>query len=200
MQILVPSVYFGNIYYFQVINQCERFTIEQHEHFEKQTFRNRCEVYGANGKLNLIVPVSRSKGARKTIKETRINNSEFWQRNHWRSLESAYRTSPYFEFYEEEFKHFFEKRYDFLFDLNNEITEKMMQLIQLQKPNDFTTAYDINPGDKKDFRSLFDPRIKPENFRAEEYVQVFGQKHGFIENLSVIDLLCNCGPESLSYL
>lgn len=197
----MPSVYFGNIMYYQLMHRANTVTIEKYENFEKQTYRNRCEIYGANGKLNLIVPVSKNKDGRKTIAEARINNHDNWQKIHWRSLESAYRTSPYFEYYENQLKELYQVQFDLLFELNQHIHQTVLNMLKLEINHTFSSSYEKYPLEKQDYRSVFDPKIitleKPE---VKEYTQVFSNKHGFIPNLSIVDLLCNCGPESINYL
>ena len=200
MEVLVPSVYFGNIFYYQLLKRADVIYVEHCEHFEKQTYRNRCEIYGANGRLNLIVPIKHTSNGRKTIAEAQINNNENWQKIHWRSFESAYRTSPYFEYYENEFKSIFEKKYELLSELNKTANDKMLQLLKIEKKIIPTSEYQKNIS-QKDYRSTFDPKLPiSEEFINKEYTQVFGNKHGFLANLSIVDLLCNCGPESILYI
>ncbi len=196
--ILLPTAYMGNIEYFKLIARYPEITIEIYEHYIKQSYRNRASIYGANGKLDLIVPVVKGKSQRKLVKDTQIANSDNWQKIHWRSIESAYRTSPYFEFYESEFMVFFQKRYHWLLDLNNELTKFILDKINLNVRINYTTAY-ITDTVFLDYRQSFDPR-QESIFNGVPYNQVFQNKHGFLSNLSVIDLLFNLGPEAALYI
>jgi hypothetical protein len=196
--ILLPTAYMGNIEYFKLIARYPEITIEIYEHYIKQSYRNRASIYGANGKLDLIVPVVKGKSQRKLVKDTQIANSDNWQKIHWRSIESAYRTSPYFEFYESEFMVFFQNRYHWLLDLNNELTKFILDKINLNVRINYTTAY-ITDTVFLDYRQSFDPR-QESIFNGVPYNQVFQNKHGFLSNLSVIDLLFNLGPEAALYI
>lgn len=188
--------------------------IELFEHFIKQTYRNRCSIYGANGKLDLIVPVEKSKGSeRKIMKDCRISYSDPWQKLHWRSLESAYRRSPYFEYYEDGLAPFYEKKVEFLVDWNEMLQEKICELLQQDLRWKKTEKYEEENPDSMDLRGSFDPnkmqnagieiaavaRALPRN-DFESYVQVFGTRYGFIHDLSIVDLLFNTGPEASQYL
>lgn len=199
MNVVLPALYFGNLYYYQLILDSPRVTIEKHEHFIKQTYRNRCEIYGANGKLDLIVPIKHFSKERAAIHQTQIDNSVRWQTLHWRSIESGYRRSPYFEYYEDKFKPLFEKKYDLLFEMDMEIHDFIMRLLKTEKEIDFTSEYEVNPIGKTDFRPAFDPR-KKNDFIAPVYTQVFENKYGFLPNLSILDLLFNCGPQGILLL
>lgn len=205
MKILLPSVYLGNITYYGLLKRGDA-AIELHEHFVKQTYRNRCTVYGANGKLDLIVPVEKSKGSqRKIMKDCRISYNDNWQKIHWRSLESAYRTSPYFEYYEDDLKPFYEKKVDFVVDWNEMLQQKMCELLQLELKWNFTEKYEENYPDTADYRNDFDPNktlqlSTHQPLASLPYTQVFENKHGFIPDLSIADLLFNTGPEAAGYL
>lgn len=172
---------------------------EVQDNFQKQTYRNRCYIYGANGKQLLSVPVvhSHGKGRQKT-KEVRIDNSFRWQINMFRSLEASYRSSPFFEFYEDGIRPVFEKKYDFLLDLNLASVEVINECLGLDIKYASTEAYRLE-GYTNDFRCLVNAKSKQE-FKMKPYTQVFQNKYEFLCNLSVLDLLFNEGTNALQYL
>ena len=131
MKAVLSSVYCGSIEYYSVLNNAEEVLIDSHEHYAKQTYRNRCEIYGANGKLNLTIPLVR-RGKRVAVHDAQIENDFGWRKLHWRSIESAYRSSPYFEFYEHHFIPIFEKEHTHLFQLNQEIQNKISKRITFE--------------------------------------------------------------------
>jgi hypothetical protein len=171
---------------------------EKEDNYQKQTYRNRCYIYGANGKQLLTVPVihTRGSGHRKTI-EVKIDNSFDWQKLHLRSLQTAYRSSPFFEFYEDDLLPLFQKRFDFLTDLNLETDTLISELIGLEVSKEFTKVYSEEYHD--DFRLFVNAKSKNE-FHLKKYHQVFIEKHGFLSNLSILDLLFNEGTSALNYL
>lgn len=173
--------------------------IEQHENFVKQSYRNRCTIYGANGKLDLIIPIVKSKTERTKTKTAKIDYSSNWQKIHWRSIESAYRRSPYFEYYEEKLISFYEQKPELLFDYNLSLLQFYLKAFQIDKEIIFTEEYHEKYEDMDDLRNHFDPKKAPE-FDHPHYFQCFETKHGFIKNLSILDLLFNCGPQGISYL
>jgi len=197
MKLLLPSLYLAPLSYYSILKDKEQ-VIEQYEFYEKQTYRNRSEIYGANGKLNLIVPISHG-GVKKTMKEVKINYDNPWQKIHWKSIQSAYRTSSYFEFYEDDFSPFFEKKEVYLFDLNTKLHELILSLLQLENKSTLSSEYIANPENLNDLRLRFSPK-KKEGFSTDKYNQVFSNRHGFIPNLSIIDLLFNQGPASITLL
>ena len=197
MKLLLPSLYLAPLSYYSILKDKEQ-VIEQYEFYEKQTYRNRSEIYGANGKLNLIVPISHG-GVKKTMKEVKINYDNPWQKIHWKSIQSAYRTSSYFEFYEDDFAPFFEKKEVYLFDLNTKLHELILSLLQLENKSTLSSEYIANPENLNDLRLRFSPK-KKEGFSTDKYNQVFSNRHGFIPNLSIIDLLFNQGPASITLL
>ncbi len=197
--ILIHSTYFPNIAHFVAMLQADSITIEWDDNFQKQTYRNRCYVYGANGKLSLNVPVIHTQKQRQKYRNVKIQNTENWQRNHWKSLESAYRTSPFFEFYEDDLKFLFETPFENLYDFNTLCFNTICTCLQLDLSVEKSLEYIHQPPDKVDYRQLVNAkREKP--FGFEKYIQVFSEKHGFIENLSILDLLFNEGPNAISYL
>ena len=191
---LLPTAYFGPIYYYAILLQHPNCTIEIHEHFVKQSIRNRCDVYGANGKLQLTIPKQR-KGSDKTIiKEIQISYKESWQKEHWNAIVSSYNSSPYFEYYKDEFLPFFEEQEEYLVNFNNKLQAVILSLLQEEKDIKTTTEY-LHQGNFSDLR---DHNWNLE--KQERYDQVFMEKHGFIANLSILDLLFNLGTESADYL
>lgn len=200
-QVLVHPMYFGSIVQYVAISQSSRVLFENEDNYQKQTYRNRTYIYGANGKLLLTIPIKHTgKEGRQLYKDVRIENDFEWQTLHWKSLETAYRTSPFFEFYEDEFAHLFEKKRNFLLDFNYECMETVIDCLQLDITYNKTEKYQTDPNkDVTDYRFLVQAKKeKPHNL--ESYIQVFSEKHGFIANLSVLDLLFNEGTNAMSYL
>ncbi len=195
--VLLPSVYLGNIAYYSILLHRD-VVIEHHENFVKQTYRNRCKIYGANGALNLIVPLHR-KGNHTPITEVRVAYEENWRKLHVRSIEAAYRSSPYFEYYETEFMLLYEEQYEHLIELNNAFQAKILELLQASPSISITSTYEKETESKKDFRSIAHPH-QVNTCLFPSYLQVFSNKHGFIPNLSILDLLFNEGPNSTIYL
>ncbi|EDP94536.1 hypothetical protein KAOT1_10251 [Kordia algicida OT-1] len=170
------------------------------DNFQKQTYRNRTYIYGANGKLMFNVPVRHNKQQKhQKYKEIQIANETAWQRLHWKSLESAYRTSPYFEYYEDELRPLFEKRYTHLIDLNFDTIEIVNECLQLEIETSKTSEYHSIITGMQDFRKLAVVKKEPD-YGFDKYTQVFENKHGFISNLSILDLLFNEGTNALAYL
>ncbi len=194
--VLLSSAYLAPLEYYSLLKNYDIIFIEQHEHFVKQTFRSRCEIYSPNGKQVLSIPLIK-RNHKQTMKEIKISYDYDWQRLHWRSMESAYRRSPFFEFYEDELYPFYhEKKMNYLIDLNEEMQQLMLSLMKLKINNSFTTEYKTNCENADDFRNG-DAFIPPE---IKTYNQVFETRHGFIPNLSIVDLLFNQGPRALDYI
>lgn len=189
--VVLPSMYFAPIGFYSLILNNEKIIFDKHEHFVKQTFRSRCEIYGANGRQLLSVPVEK-RGTRIPAKDVRICYKENWQKGHWRSIISAYGNSPFFEYYADSFQPFFEIKTHFLFDLNINLHDTVMKLLKVKNQYQFTekyiAAYDNNVKDLRRENFVL-PKIMP-------YQQVFQERNGFIPNLSILDLLFNCGPDS----
>ncbi len=159
-------------------------------------------VYGANGKLALHIPIKHTKTTgHQRYKDVRIEQAFGWQKQHWKSLETAYRTSPFFEFYEDDLRPIFERSYEFLMDLNFETITTVCDLLQLELSDHRTSQYGLTPKNQNtiDYRSLVNAK-KPTLQPFTEYTQVFDSKHGYLNNLSILDLLCNEGPNATNYL
>ena len=199
MQIIIHPTYFPNIAHFVAMVNAERITFEMDDNFLKQTYRNRTYIYGANGKQTLNIPVIHSQKNRQKYRDVKIFNEEKWQDNHWKSLLSAYRTSPFFEYYEDELVTLFTEKTEHLLDFNLKCFEVICDCLQLDLNIHKTETYQKNITDKIDYRYLVNAKKKtPQQF--DTYTQVFSDKHGFISNLSILDLLFNEGPNALNYL
>jgi hypothetical protein len=194
---LLSTAYLPPISYFRKLAMSETVFIEKHEHFVKQTYRNRCTIYGANGVQSLSIPLVNTH-EKTLITQKRIAYKENWQNQHWRSIESAYRGSPYFIYYEDALKQFYEKRYEFLFEYNTEILQTILKLLKLSTRIEFTKEYLTNIDN--DYRNLINPKTVGHREDFPTYTQVFSQKHGFKPDLSIIDLIFNLGPEATQYL
>jgi len=197
---LLPTAYFPPIQWFVYLVAADRVLIEQHETYPKQTYRNRCEIATANGRLALTVPVIKVDGNHTKTKNIAISDHQNWQTLHWRAFTAAYANSPYFMYYQDELEPFFTKKFENLMDFNLALIEKMMKLVGVEKEIELTSSYEFNPPGVLDLRSVFTPKKAFGQFPLPEYYQVFNEKNGFIPGLSIIDLLFNMGPESAAVL
>ncbi len=199
-KLLISTAYLGSVEYFAFIVQNEKAIIDSGEHYIKQTYRNRCEIYATSGKLSLIIPVIKVNGNHTKIKDIRIAYTEQWQKVHWRAIVSAYNQSPFFLYYRDELEGFYLNTFDYLLDFNLKITETVLNLIGIDNMIEKSVGYiEKNDSDRLDLRNHFSPKKKPATVMPE-YVQVFSDKQGFIPNLSIIDLLFNEGPNACDYL
>ncbi|HLV14942.1 MAG TPA: WbqC family protein [Xanthomarina sp.] len=199
MKVLIHPTYFPNIAHAVAMAQADEVTFEMDDNYQKQTYRNRTYIYGANGKLQLSIPIIHSQKERQKYRDLKIYNAENWQDIHWKSLETAYRTSPYFEFYEDEIHPLFTEKAEFLLDFNLKCFNTILDCLQWDLKILKTEVYQKNVEDKLDFRYLANAR-KERSYNFDQYIQVFNSKHGFIPNLSILDLLFSEGPNSLNYL
>ena len=205
-EVLLSTTYFGPIQWYQKLYRAEEVFIERCESFQKQTYRNRCLIATTNGLQALTFPVERLSTAN-TIKDLRISDHGNWRHLHWNALKSAYGESPFFDYYQDDIRPFFEQRWDYLFDFNEAIREKMCELLDIQPKVSLTQEYSLTSHLSPltsiiDYRSSIRPK-HPEpdpDFTPKRYYQVYEQKHGFLPNLSILDLLFNMGPESIFYL
>jgi hypothetical protein len=233
MKTLLSTTYFGPVQWYQKLYRSEEVVIEQWENFQKQTYRNRCLIATTQGILALTVPVERNSQLStlnsQLIKNVRISDHGNWRHLHWNAIISAYGESPFFEYYQDDIRPFFEKKWEFLLDFNEAIREKMCELLDIQpKVNyslefkDYSLEFKVDSLEMNtqlaekstinykqstinkeiDFREGIRPKHPQADpdFEAKPYYQVYQQKHGFLPNLSVLDLLMNMGPEGIFYL
>lgn len=199
MNTLLHPTYFPNVAHFVSMVHTENLLFEVHDNYQKQTYRNRTYVYGANGKLPLSVPVVYSQKNRQLYRDIKIFNDTKWQALHWKSLQSAYRTSPFFEYYEDELAPLFNNKQEFLLDFNFKCLEVIFQCLQLDLNYKTTSAFEIEPSNCLDYRYLANAR-KEKKHQFKPYTQVFSNKHGYINNLSILDLLFSEGTNTVPYL
>ncbi len=198
MDALIYPTYFPNIAHFVAMLKSGGVCFEICDNYQKQSYRNRAEIYGANGKLALTVPVSYSQKNRQLYKDVKIANEDNWQLQHLKSLQSAYSMSPFFEFYIDDLMPLFETKFDYILDLNLKCFEILTDGLQLELNATKSVFFEKKPLNKSDFRPLVKRNYEANNL--EHYTQVFSEKHGFISNLSVLDLLFNEGPNAELYL
>lgn len=199
MNILLHPTYFPSVAHFVAMLQADKITFEVEDNFQKQTNRNRTYIYSPNGKQLLNIPVKHSGSvSHQKYKEIQIDYSENWQKIHYKSLEMAYRSSPFFEYFEDDLIPLFEDKYKFLLDYNLELFDILQSCLGTNLTFDKTTEYIKEPQNIKDFRYLVDGKKVAHNF--ESYTQVFEEKQGFLSDLSVLDLLFNEGRYADDYL
>jgi hypothetical protein len=199
-RILISTAYLPPVHYFSIVAKAEEVVIEQYETYPKQTYRNRCEIYSANGKIPLIIPVHKPDGNHTMTKDIRVSNHEKWQLLHWRAIKAAYANSPFFLYYQDELEHFFTEKVSGLLDFNTRLMKVILELIGIEKKINYTEDFLKEPHDILDYRWKITPKKPYSDFQTNEYYQSFNEKHGFIPGLSIIDLLFNLGPETGEYL
>ncbi len=191
MTALFSIAYLPPLSYIHQCIEADKIIIDQHEHFIKQTFRNRCQIYGPNGIQSLIIPIKHQNLSHSPVKDTRISFDVPWNKIHWKTICSAYRNSPFFEFYEDEFKIAYEKPDEFLIDFNYKILEIIFNIFNLNKTITLSEDFEKAPTLSVDFRNTFHPKKKI--IKINPYHQVFSDRFGFINDLSCIDYLFNVG-------
>ncbi|MBR1401880.1 MAG: WbqC family protein [Prevotella sp.] len=223
---LLSSTYFGPVQWYQKLNRYDVCLIEQHDSFIKQTFRNRCVIATTNGTQTLSIPIEHASQdqplhSAQKMRDIGISDHGNWRHLHWYALQSAYGESPFFDYYIDDLRPFFEQKWEYLLDFNMAITEKMCKLLDIRPNIRLTAAYGKPISDDScedglrrrdddscmapqlsDFREAIRPKhpIPDDEFNPTPYYQVYQQKHGFLPNLSILDLLFNEGNESILYL
>ena len=198
--LLLNTAYYAPIAYFSAIAHAKTIFIEQFENFGKQSYRNRCEIMTANGVIPLTVPVHKA-NSKTLLKDLKIVYVTPWQKMHLRGIISAYKNSPYFEYYIDDLIPVFEKKETWLLDLNQAILEKLLGFLKLDSTVRLTEDY-IREGNPlyTDFRNAIHPKTARRHTEIEfvfsPYRQTFSDRFPFTPNLSILDLLFCCGPES----
>ena len=200
MKTLLFPTYFPSISHFVAISQADGITFEIEDNFQKQTNRNRTYIYSPNGIQLLNIPVKHSNKIHQKTKDIQLENQFDWQKQHFKSLEAAYRSSPFFEYFEDDIRTIFEKKYTFLLDLNFDTFDFISKSMRMKFDYETTTEYfhEVNSNEFLDFRYLANG--KKDDSKFEPYPQVFEEKEGFLNNLTVLDLLFNEGKFALDYL
>lgn len=195
---LLYPTYFPSISHFVAMIGADEICFEVDDHFQKQTNRNRMYIYSPNGVQMLNIPVKHSSIAHQKTRDVRIEPAFDWQKLHFRSLEAAYRSSPFFEFFEDTIMPVYEKKYTFLADLTFDSMEIAAKCMQWKLQYSKTEEFFHTPENAVDFRNL--ARGKKDESRFEDYPQVFADRHGFLNNLSILDLIFNEGRHAMAYL
>ena len=198
MTVLLSTTYFGPVQWYQKLYRSDEAEIEQWESFQKQTYRNRCLIAAPNGIQALTVPVEHTVSP--LNKDLKVSDHGNWRHLHWNALVTAYSESPFFEYYQDDIRPFYEQRWDYLLDYNEAIRTKICELIDIQPKVTLTGEY--SRSSDNDYREAIRPKhsAPDPDFTPRPYYQVYQQKHGFLPNLSILDLLFNMGPESIFYL
>ena len=208
MNALLSTTYFGPVQWYQKLNRADMSYIECYDSYRKQTYRNRCIISTTNGLQALTIPVERPDGGLHStlMKDLRISDHGNWRHLHWNALASAYGESPFFEYYEDDLHPFFEKKWKYLLDFNMEITCKMCELLDISPNIQLSEGYahveELTETATRDYRDTIRPKhpLPDDDFMPQPYYQVFRHKHGFLPNLSILDLLFNEGNEAVLIL
>lgn len=199
--IILSASYLPPVSYFHAIAKNEgNIVLDKYEHFPKQTYRNRAKIATANGILDLIVPIQHGRKEHISMKDIKINYDHDWQRLHWLSMQTAYRSSPYFEYYEDEFKPFYEAKQEFLFDFNVAQLELILKCLKIKRTIHFAETFEKVYEEDLDLRNVIHPKKESILSNPKPYYQLFEERHGFLPDLSIVDLIFNQGPQSKSYL
>lgn len=198
--VLLSTAYLPPLHYLGLVKSASEVIIEKHETYLKQSYRNRCEIYTANGKLALTIPVVKVNGNHTKVDEIEISKQSNWQVLHWRTIRTAYANSPFFLYYKDDLELFYQKEYTNLFDFNLKFLKELMALIGIEKKISFTESFEKHHPIINDQRYSISPKIPPTSFQFKPYYQSFSEKHGFIPGLSILDVLFNMGPETIDVI
>lgn len=203
--IYLSTAYLAPIEYYTKLLSHDRIRVEQYDHYIKQTYRNRCTIAAPDGPLALTVPIIKPATPKCIMRDIRISDHGNWRHLHWNAIESAYNHTPFFEYYKDDFRPFYEQKYEFLIDYNEALCQLICSQIDIQPNMTRTTSYLTDfKENEADFREIIHPKknflLEDQTFYPIPYYQVFQEKLGFLPNLSIIDLLFNMGPESLLVL
>lgn len=204
-RLLLSTAYLPNIQYFRALAQNGEAEIEQWESFPKQSFRNRCQILAESGPMSLSIPVVKA-NSKQLTKDVRISYTENWQPKHWHAITSAYNSSPYFEYFRDDFERFYTQKFDFLLDYNLQLTHLIMDILGMKASIGLTEDYikQCPSGSTDDLRDAIHPKVQQsegQNYYTQApYPQVFDCKMPFVPNMSIIDMVFNIGEETMWYL
>jgi len=203
-RVLLSTAYFAPIQYYSKLLQCGHVVIERHENYNKQSYRNRCTIYSANGLIDLVVPIVKPDKPKIPVTEVEISYDTFWPKLHFKTIESAYRRSPFYEYYIDDLMVFFNSRHRYLYEFNMQIMQKISDLMQIPFRVQESSIYIKSGEGDLDLRNSLHPKMNRQHadpaFVPPRYTQVFAEKWGFKANLSILDLLFNVGPEAKELL
>ena len=205
MNVLLVTSYWPNLHYFFYVLNASIINIEQFDNYSKQSYRNRTQILSANGVLNLSIPIKKNK-SEKVVNAIEISYKEDWQKNHWRAIISAYKNSPYFDFFEEDLKVFYSNKYNLLIDYNLDQLKFIIKVLKQKENIQLTKQYESNPESVIDLRTIIHPKQSylsdklVANKLDQSYYQTFENKISFTPNLSILDLLFNKGLHTIDYL
>ena len=205
MNVLLVTSYWPNLHYFFYVLNASIIHIEQFDNYSKQSYRNRTQILSANGVLNLSIPIKKNK-SEKVVNAIEISYKEDWQKNHWRAITSAYKNSPYFDFFEDDLKVFYSNKYNLLIDYNLDQLKFIIKVLKQKENIQLTKQYESNPESVIDLRTIIHPKQSYlsdkllANKLDQSYYQTFENKISFTPNLSILDLLFNKGLQTIDYL
>ena len=197
---MISSLYLAPIAYYAALVRAENALMEIHDNYQKQSYRNRCHIAGANGMLALSIPIEKPSSGKGAMKDIRIADHGNWQHLHWNAIVSAYNSTPFFQYYEDDFRPFYQHKLTHLHDFNEGLRQLICRLAGIETSVVYTSGYEAATGSGKcDLREVIHPKKKP-RWVTPRYYQVFSDKNGFIADLSIIDLLFNMGNETSLFL
>ena len=200
----LTTAYLAPVQYYCRLFSFDKIVIERHCNYIKQTYRNRCIIAGSNGPMSLSVPIEKSDTLKQFTKDVKLSEHGNWRHLHWNAIISAYNSTPFFDYYKDDFQPFFEKKYSYLFDFNEDLRRLICNLLSIESDVVYSDSYKTEFSENEyDFREFIHPKKTSDidtRFSPVPYYQVFDSKHGFQPNLSIIDLLFNMGPESVIIL
>ena len=199
--ILLSTSYFPPISYISQIAKANKVLIEAYENFQKQSYRNRCYIAGPNNKQMLSITVVRKNGNHTPIDKVTFSEQYDWKKNHWNSIITAYNSSPFLLYYQDEIKDCLFAEYNSLLEMNTALLKLILELMQINTPIEFTKSFELEPTNTIDLRNTIHPK-KTSLIKdiQKPYFQVFEDRYGFLPDLSILDLLFNMGPDAKGYL
>lgn len=200
LQLVTPIVPFPNMFWWLCALEADEVIFDKSEHFAKMTYRNRYYITGANGMIQLSIPLAHGRNQRTPMGEVVIDNKDNWQKQHWRTIMSVYGRAPYFEHYGIELEQFYTKRYEHLTTFNMDVINWLQKQLGINYIASYAEVYSIYPDSVNDIRKTFKPGKEKQPIETEMYYQVFAERNGFYPNLSILDLLLSEGPASVQVL